>query len=407
MQKRKKHLFTMIWIMVCMLLVSCGQQEKTNMETDVTIIPDLSSELAAESETEKVLLDSLTGYYIRGKDLPDDRRISLDFFIFKEGNRCYGYMNMIRYEHIEGQEYLEDFEVRLLMEIREEQDVIQAVCVEDFSEPDHKDRFGAYQEGDLLFTLDMDADELHVSWEKFRIDDLEDINFFPDEHCLSVRLISQRDIDIFLRARGMDGKLLFRYDEDASGWEDYLEVYYDEERETGAGVYCSAVPIEDLGTVPYYSGFDIADCRHKKWEDHRFDVIHDGQDLLEVYDFDREYNENGQLIKLETRGVIEGWADSPYEDTIVRVEYFYREDGTLECRECYYNDRVFGTTGHLQQYYYDEQERLDYAYSYITHGGLQAYYIYEGDCLEPTYYIRLDFSGAYAYADYFVKYDGE
>ena len=415
-QKRKKHLFVLLWILVYMLLVSCGQHEGTNTintgqsGTDAAIIPDLSSESAAESETgtipdvvaETDLLDALAGYYIRGKD-----GISLDFFIFKEEERYYGYMNMSRHEHIEGQEYPEDFEVRLLMEIREEQGVICAVCVEDFSEPDHKDLFGAYQEGELLFTLNMDEDELHVSWEEFWIDGLGDINFFPDEDCLSVTLISQRDIEIFLRARGMEGKLLFRYDEDASGLGDYLEVYYDEEKETGAGVYCNAVQIEDSDTVQYYSGFDIAGCGRTKWEDHRFDVMHDGQDLLEVYDFDKEYNENGQLIKLETRGVIEGWADSPYEDTIARVAYFYREDSTLERRECYFNERVFGTAAHTQRYYYDERERLKYVYSYITHGDLRSYYIYEGDCLEPSYCIRLDFFGAYAYADYFAEYDGE
>ncbi|MDE6619919.1 MAG: hypothetical protein K2K74_05390 [Lachnospiraceae bacterium] len=419
-KRMKKCLSILVLMIICMQMISCGQQEKTNTENigqaqiDAPDIPDENGEPAAEPETkmdaetaaETVSLDSLAGYYIRGVSLPDDRSISLDFFIYEEEGCYYGYMNMIRYEQIEGQEYREDFQVRLLMEIRREQDEIQAVCVEDFSEPDHQDRFGAYQEGDLLFTLHMDAEGLCVSWEKFGIDGLEDTHFFPDEDCLSVELISQRDIEIFLRARGMEGKLLLRYDEDASGMEDYLEVYYDEEKETGAGVYCNVVHIEDYGTFQYYGGFDIAGCKHQQWEDHRFDVIHDGEDLLTVYDFEKEYNENGQIKKLETRGVIEGWRDSPYEDTIVCVEYFYREDGTLERKDCYYNEREFGTTGQSQKYYYDERERLKYAYFYITHGALQEYYFYEGECMEPSYCIRLDF-GAFPSTDYFIKYDGE
>lgn len=52
--------------------------------------------------------------------------------------------------------------------------------------------------------------------------------------------------------------------------------------------------------------------------------------------------------------------DRPYEDTIVRVKYFYRADGTLESKECYYNEREFGTTEHSQKYYYDEKDRLDF-----------------------------------------------
>lgn len=58
----------------------------------------------------------------------------------------------------------------------------------------------------------------------------------------------------------------------------------------------------------YISGFDITDCIHRKWEDNRFDVIKDEQDLLEEYDFGEEYNEKGQIIKLETKGKITGWS---------------------------------------------------------------------------------------------------
>lgn len=119
---------------------------------------------------------------------------------------------------------------------------------------------------------------------------------------------------------------------------------------------------------------------------------------LNILKYDRENNcFRGRMLTEVCQG----------QDTIVCVKYFYREDGTLERKECYFNDRVFGTTRCSEKYYYDEQERLKYVSAYITHGTLRDYYIYEGESLEPAYCLGVDFTGASASEYRFIKYDGE
>lgn len=399
----KKLLFILTPLIFCTPLLSCSQGENANTENfnDILVnneaLEDRSTEVVSGIESERIL-DSLTGYYARYIKLQDNERIYIDFFIYEEEKQYYGYLNIIKYDRDNN-----CFHGRVLTEVCQKEDAVQIIFAEEFSEPEASGYFGTYQKGDLLFTIEKGEDEVYVSWEKFPVGGLDDIEFFRMDSCLSVQLVNQRDIEVFLKARGMEDKLFFRYEEDEADACDYLEVYYDEPNESGAGVYC--IQYSDGDT--YYSGFDITDCIHRSWEDNRFDIIKDEQNLLEEYDFDEEYNEHGQIVKLETKGEITGWSDGPYEDTIVCVEYFYREDGTLERKECYFNDRVFGTTRCSETYYFDEQERLKYVSAYITHGTLQDYYIYEGDSLEPAYCLGVDFMGTSASEYCFIKYDGE
>lgn len=67
-------------------------------------------------------------------------------------------------------------------------------------------------------------------------------------------------------------------------------------------------------------------------------------------------------------------------------------------KDCYYNSRVFGSTGSSESDYFDEKDRLLYTSSYITHGYVEDYYIYEEDSQEPAFCLTLDHTGDTAYA---------
>ena len=72
------------------------------------------------------------------------------------------------------------------------------------------------------------------------------------------------------------------------------------------------------------------------------------------------------------------------------IEFFYREDGTLRCKQYFHNERMFGTTFFNSQLYYDEAERLAFVHGYITHGALEYYYIYRGEETVPAWCLCMD-----------------
>lgn len=89
---------------------------------------------------------------------------------------------------------------------------------------------------------------------------------------------------------------------------------------------------------------------------------------------------------------------------IIEITDTYREDGTLAEKACSYNHRAFGTTRMGETSVYDSSGRILYTRSYITHGYLEDYYIYEGDAVEPSYCLIVDHQGAAACVDCLVEY---
>ena len=82
--------------------------------------------------------------------------------------------------------------------------------------------------------------------------------------------------------------------------------------------------------------------------------------------------------------------EEPCRDRVIEITYFYRDDGTLEKKEGFYNAWIFGTVGCSERCFYDAQGRLIYSSAYITHGSLDYYYIYEGENAAPAYCLCLD-----------------
>ncbi|MDE7477663.1 MAG: hypothetical protein K2M91_06905, partial [Lachnospiraceae bacterium] len=81
---------------------------------------------------------------------------------------------------------------------------------------------------------------------------------------------------------------------------------------------------------------------------------------------------------------------------VVEINFIYRDDGTLYCRNYNHNQRIFGTTLLSRNSYYDEHGRVSYENGYITHGMLEYYYIYEDESEKPAYLLELDYDLGYA-----------
>lgn len=221
--------------------------------------------------------------------------------------------------------------------------------------------------------------------------------FVRKDELISLILRNTEDRANFLRAFGiMEGTAPFYqyYDEDGTLW---LELYYDMEKGSGVGIFYGVFSM---------SGFDVGEYEREVWRDYKFSVMteeYDASSLAEYAEYNT-YNERGQLTHFYSEGVIEGWADSPYLDKAVEIEFIYREDGTLERKRCLYNHRLFGTTRSTETYFYDSDERLVYVSAYITHGTLEDYYIYDVGSEDPSYRLTVDHQGWNAWEAGFVKY---
>lgn len=85
--------------------------------------------------------------------------------------------------------------------------------------------------------------------------------------------------------------------------------------------------------------------------------------------------------------------------------YKYTDDGTLYHREYHHYPKFFSSTGQSEDGDYDKQGRLVYRYSYITHGAMDEYYLYDGNHTEPKYRLFLDWGiGNYVYVR-MIAYD--
>ena len=100
-------------------------------------------------------------------------------------------------------------------------------------------------------------------------------------------------------------------------------------------------------------------------------------------------DEAGRITRWESTGY--------YEDDGQRVpvrsdDYFYRPDGTLEYRDYYHNDRLFGTWFFSCRLYYDSQQRITRVKGYVTHGYMYYYYWYD-ETGAPVWQLCLDRNG--------------
>ena len=178
-----------------------------------------------------------------------------------------------------------------------------------------------------------------------------------------------------------------------------LELYLDEETGWGCGLVHWYGYTKDRGKIDHPRGFAFSSIRDADWEEtDPFDLKSvqgtTGENQVIAYEENLEYTENNKPDYFESKGVIT-WLkdghDGEDKDSIIRINFIYRDDGTLFYRSYSHNPYMFGT-GCMSMYsYYDEAERIVYEYEYITHGALEFYYIYEGAGRKPKYCLQLDY----------------
>lgn len=215
-----------------------------------------------------------------------------------------------------------------------------------------------------------------------------------------IQMLAEGDDDLseseraeFLAAFGFEDSEPFYVHTEEDGYP-FMELYYDEEREIGCGIRYGEY---DFGNV--ICGFAFNTCEEVSW--HARDIYSvlsvygtTGEDSVTDYQENYEYDEEGRLIGFQSTGTptdIDGeeWKNIP----IIEVAFNYDDQGRLRVKEYWHSTSPhlpFGTTYASQDSYYDENGRLAHTDSYITHGSLEGYYIYQGDSDVPSYYLELD-----------------
>lgn len=206
------------------------------------------------------------------------------------------------------------------------------------------------------------------------------------------------DQKTFISDFGFDGQEPFYCYYDRNG-NLQLELYLDEESGRGCGLiheYGYTYQMEKKDSM-YGFAFDAVSDGTWKQDDPYLFVSIDGttaENSVEEYEEKIDYTETGKVDYYQSLGFID-WiyneGEMPDEkDTILKINYIYRDDGSLFYRDYYHNDFVFGTTYQRLDSYYDESERIVYETAYITHGSLENYYIYDDAGREPAYALFLD-----------------
>lgn len=185
-----------------------------------------------------------------------------------------------------------------------------------------------------------------------------------------------------------------------------MELYLDEGAGRGCGFYYSHGFNYQLDKIVWCKGFIFDGIRTGEWEDDTYSTLTwEGADVQNYADnpyIINEYTNEGELSYYEVRGVTEltrmkreAGIDS-VNDSLLSIDWVYRDDGTLYRRYYSHDSMTFATTGMSQDTYYDELGRPVYHYEYITHGNLDEYYIYEGENITPKYSLSLDQDGGYS-----------
>lgn len=179
-----------------------------------------------------------------------------------------------------------------------------------------------------------------------------------------------------------------------------LELYMDEEAENICGIVHTYRFNSELEKMEFLYGFTQCMMPETEWEDQGKYLLKSvdgtyGAGRGSNYEEKIEYREDGRPDYFEATGRV------TYEDgeelvPILEINFVYREDGTLYCRDYYHNQKIFGTTESTLDCFYDEQERIVYKTGYITHGYVEYYYIYEDESDKPAYCLYLDHNLGYA-----------
>lgn len=187
-------------------------------------------------------------------------------------------------------------------------------------------------------------------------------------------------------------------------WGDLVvELYFDPAAETGCGFYYDYEFYP--GQEQIITGYVFHGIEEQAWIQYPPYLLENrygetGKEWLDngevlSYEEDCRYRADGRPEYFCAKGLADFYGDEPEENVFLEIDFVYRDDGSLACRDYFYNSWMWGTSYSSGTYIYDEKERLIYENLYVTHGGMAFYYIYEDGCDNPAYALMLDNCGAW------------
>lgn len=382
-----------------------GATEPVIGDGDAIVPAGEGGEAEQETVAAQESLEEWAGYYRCWGSMTTGIHISADLWIYEEKGQYYGYLVADCWKS-EGEGAFQHQINGVLAKIHAQEDSVEACFLEEFpGKPGQESLFTSYENGEKMFALRGGREALQTEWAASELSG-EDMNgFTPWEHALSAAVENEEQAGQFLRAEGISAeeKPWFWFD-DESGTR-RLNFWFDPEEEKGTGIFYTFYP--GVNDENYIAGFsmDSGDIVQRVWENRTDAVTKEGEEAympdeaVEIW----EYDEAGRPVSYLLEGS-DPWKEEPEQLKIIEITYTYRADGTLAEKACWYNHRAFGTTRMSETSVYDSQERILYTRSYITHGYLEDYYIYEGDAMEPSYCLILDHQGPDAWVSCFVEY---
>lgn len=204
------------------------------------------------------------------------------------------------------------------------------------------------------------------------------------------------DKEEFLGAFGFEGEepyFCFRGDDD----ELQLELYYEENRRVGCGIRY----YPDSGMGPEGFAFNgsgkygfLSEMKHAGAREELFSTLSvygtDGRESVEEYEEVLTCTEEGYPDHYRSQGEIDWLEEQGGVQTLLDIDFIYREDGTLQEKKYSHNSYVFGTWACSRDSFFDTAERMVYEECYITHGSMEYYYIYGEEESTPSYCLILD-----------------
>lgn len=202
-----------------------------------------------------------------------------------------------------------------------------------------------------------------------------------------------------------DGEPMYQYFDRYGNLQ--LELYMNEEKENICGIVHQYRFNSELEKLEFMYGFTQYMLPEAEWEEqdkYLLKSIHgtDGAGRVSNYEDRTEYRDDGRPDYFKATGLV-SYEGVKEQVPILEINFIYRDDCILYCRDYCHNGKVFGTTESTLDCYYDEKERIVYKVGYITHGYVEHYYIYEDESDKPAYCLYLDHNSGYAFPE-MVKY---
>lgn len=183
-------------------------------------------------------------------------------------------------------------------------------------------------------------------------------------------------------------------------------TYYDEEDKLQFELYFGG---ESVGYGICYNdeewsgeikGFRFREYKVVSWEEDAyfdqyelsayFDGIEEYKEEMRNYEEQYEYNDAGQITEFYAKAETTMFTDDWLPISIASYSCVYYDNGNVKEQHFFRHSLLFGTSDSTATLYYDEKGRITYIRSYITHGSLEHYFIYEDDGDIPAYGIVID-----------------